>query len=57
MERKLAEARSAALRVPSVIVPAEPDYLLNSLHPDLTQAERGTGGASAGPALVGRGDE
>lgn len=40
-DRWLVEAPSAVLRVPSVIVPAEPNYLLNPGHPDFGRVEIG----------------
>ena len=40
-DRWLVEAPSAVLRVPSAIVPAESNYLLNPLHPDFAQVEIG----------------
>ena len=40
-DRWLDEAPSAVLRVPSVIVPAESNYLLNPRHPDFGQIEIG----------------
>jgi RES domain-containing protein len=40
-DRWLAEAPSSVLRVPSVIVPAEPNYLLNPSHPDFSRVEIG----------------
>jgi RES domain-containing protein len=39
--RWVAEARSAALRVPSVIVPSEFNYVLNPAHPDFARIEIG----------------
>lgn len=36
------ESRSAVLEVPSVIVPVEPNYLLNPAHPDFTKILIGT---------------
>jgi RES domain-containing protein len=38
------ERRSVALRVPSVIIPSEPNYMLNPEHPDFHRA------VSVGPA-------
>lgn len=38
----VAEARSAALRVPSVIVPTEFNYVLNPVHPDFARIRIGT---------------
>lgn len=40
-DRWVAEARSAALRVPSVIVPSEFNYVLNPAHPDFARIEIG----------------
>ena len=40
-DRWLEEASSAVLRVPSVIVPAEFNYLLNPRHPEFEQVEIG----------------
>jgi RES domain-containing protein len=40
-DRWLVEAFSSVLRVPSVIVPAEPNYLLNPSHPDFSRVEIG----------------
>jgi len=37
----VADARSAALRVPSVIVPSEFNYVLNPAHPDFARIEIG----------------
>lgn len=39
--RWVAEARSVALRVPSMIVGGEFNYLLNPHHPDFVKLERG----------------
>jgi RES domain-containing protein len=36
------EGRSVALRVPSVVVPMESNYVLNPRHPDLTRVAIGT---------------
>lgn len=33
-DRWVAEERSAVLRIPSAVVPAEPNYLVNPAHPD-----------------------
>ena len=33
--------RSLALRVPSAVVPAEPNYLINPLHPDVAEIDMG----------------
>jgi RES domain-containing protein len=41
-DRWLEQGASAALRVPSVIVPAESNYLLNPVHPDFARVEIGT---------------
>jgi RES domain-containing protein len=41
-DRWVAEARSAALRVPSVIVPTEFNYVLNPAHPDFARIRIGT---------------
>ena len=38
-DRWLESARSAVLRVPSVVVPAESNYLLNPRHPDFDRIE------------------
>ena len=40
-DRWVAEARSAALRVPSVIVPSEFNYVLNPAHPDFARIKMG----------------
>jgi RES domain-containing protein len=40
-DRWVAEARSAALRVPSVIVPSESNYVLNPAHPDFARIRVG----------------
>jgi len=40
-DRWAAEARSAALRVPSVIVPSEFNYVLNPAHPDFARIRIG----------------
>jgi RES domain-containing protein len=40
-DRWVAEARSVALRVPSVIVPSESNYVLNPAHPDFTRIKIG----------------
>jgi RES domain-containing protein len=37
----LHEARSPVLRVPSVVVPAEPNFILNPLHPAFREIEIG----------------
>ena len=37
----LREERSAILRVPSVVVPAEPNFILNPLHPAFREIEIG----------------
>lgn len=37
----LREVRSAVLRVPSVVVPAEPNFILNPLHPAFREIEIG----------------
>ena len=37
----LREARSPVLRVPSVVVPAEPNFILNPLHPAFREIEIG----------------
>lgn len=39
--RWVEEARSPVLRVPSVIVPAEPNYVLNPRHPTFAEVEIG----------------
>jgi RES domain-containing protein len=36
-ERFLAAGRACALRVPSVVLPEESNYLVNALHPDLSK--------------------
>ena len=38
-DRWLESSRSAVLRVPSVVVPAESNYLLNPRHPDFDRIE------------------
>jgi RES domain-containing protein len=40
-DRWVAEARSVALRVPSVIVPSEFNYVLNPAHPDFARIKIG----------------
>ncbi len=46
--------RSVVLRVPSVILPAEPNYLLNPLHADFAELEIGEPEAlNVDPRLVG----
>jgi RES domain-containing protein len=40
-DRWVAEARSAALRVPSVVVPSEFNYVLNPAHPDFPRIKIG----------------
>jgi RES domain-containing protein len=40
-DRWVAEARSAALRVPSVIVPSESNYVINPAHPDFARIKTG----------------
>jgi RES domain-containing protein len=40
-DRWVVEARSAALRVPSVIVPSEFNYVLNPAHPDFARIRIG----------------
>lgn len=47
-------ARSPVLRVPSVVVPAEPNYLVNPRHPDFSQIEIGAPEAlDVDPRLAG----
>lgn len=46
----LSEARSAVLAVPSVIIPAETNFLLNPVHPDFRRLQLGP----AGPFLFDR---
>jgi RES domain-containing protein len=41
-DRWLTDAPSAALRVPSALVPAEWNYLLNPRHPDFARIRIGT---------------
>lgn len=41
-DRWLAEARSVALRVPSVIIPGESNVLLNPQHPEFARLRPGT---------------
>ena len=41
-DRWVAAARSAALRVPSMIVPMEFNYVLNPAHPDFARIRLGT---------------
>jgi RES domain-containing protein len=40
-DRFVAEARAMALRVPSVVVPSEPNYVLNPAHPAFASLEIG----------------
>jgi RES domain-containing protein len=40
-DRWVADRRSALLRVPSVVVPTEFNYLVNPLHPDAAQVSKG----------------
>ncbi len=40
-DRWVEEGRSAVLRLPSVIVPTEPNYLLNPAHPDFRKVRIG----------------
>ena len=49
------EARSPVLRVPSVLVPAEPNYLVNPHHPDFEALEIGDVEAlNVDPRLLGQ---
>ena len=57
-DRWLDEATSAALRVPSVIVPAESNFLLNPRHPEFERLEIGAPEElRLDPRLVGRAPE
>ncbi len=40
-DRRASSARALVLRVPSAVVPAEHNYLINPLHPDASQIQTG----------------
>ena len=54
-DRWVKEARSAVLQVPSLLIPAEPNFLLNPAHPDFRKLKIGKPTAfSFDPRLLGR---